>query len=165
MLQLVKKRFSSFDHLENKCTRCLPAWLLILLWFSEPGWFSFRCLISLVAENLDSLGVLESGYWDIYWGFTPKGCVVICLLPSVLCHLDKKHAPCSVVFLRYDEWNSQNVGVFTLQVKGTDYKTHDGTCIRDYIDVTDLVDAHVKALEKAMPGKVGIYNVGTGMGG
>ncbi|XP_011005326.1 PREDICTED: UDP-arabinose 4-epimerase 1-like [Populus euphratica] len=51
-----------------------------------------------------------------------------------------------------------------LKVKGTDYKTHDGTCIRDYIDVTDLVDAHVKALEKATPGKVGIYNVGTGMG-
>ncbi|KAJ9163165.1 hypothetical protein P3X46_022864 [Hevea brasiliensis] len=51
-----------------------------------------------------------------------------------------------------------------LKVKGTDYRTHDGTCIRDYIDVTDLVDAHVKALEKAMPGKVGIYNVGTGKG-
>lgn len=51
-----------------------------------------------------------------------------------------------------------------LKVKGTDYKTHDGTCIRDYIDVTDLVDAHVKALEKATPGKVGIYNVGTGKG-
>ncbi|CAI0393633.1 unnamed protein product, partial [Linum tenue] len=53
---------------------------------------------------------------------------------------------------------------FHSQVKGTDYKTHDGTCIRDYIDVTDLVDAHVKALEKAEPGKVGIYNVGTGKG-
>ncbi|KAK9265924.1 hypothetical protein L1049_010700 [Liquidambar formosana] len=51
-----------------------------------------------------------------------------------------------------------------LKVKGTDYKTPDGTCIRDYIDVTDLVDAHVKALEKAKPGKVGIYNVGTGKG-
>ncbi|KAJ6417605.1 hypothetical protein OIU84_003351 [Salix udensis] len=51
-----------------------------------------------------------------------------------------------------------------LKVKGTDYKTHDGTCIRDYIDVTDLVDAHVKALEKATPAKVGIYNVGTGKG-
>ncbi|KAK3041874.1 hypothetical protein RJ639_001242 [Escallonia herrerae] len=51
-----------------------------------------------------------------------------------------------------------------LKVRGTDYKTPDGTCIRDYIDVTDLVDAHVKALEKAMPGKVGIYNVGTGHG-
>lgn len=52
----------------------------------------------------------------------------------------------------------------TIQVRGTDYKTADGTCIRDYIDVTDLVDAHVKALEKAMPGEVGIYNVGTGRG-
>ncbi|KAL3344182.1 hypothetical protein AABB24_023558 [Solanum stoloniferum] len=51
-----------------------------------------------------------------------------------------------------------------LKVRGTDYKTADGTCIRDYIDVTDLVDAHVKALEKARPGKVGIYNVGTGRG-
>lgn len=51
-----------------------------------------------------------------------------------------------------------------LKVRGIDYKTAAGTCIRDYIDVTDLVDAHVKALEKARPGKVGIYNVGTGRG-
>ncbi|XP_054791334.1 UDP-arabinose 4-epimerase 1-like [Prosopis cineraria] len=51
-----------------------------------------------------------------------------------------------------------------LKVRGTDYKTPDGTCVRDYIDVTDLVDAHVKALEKAQSGKVGIYNVGTGRG-
>lgn len=51
-----------------------------------------------------------------------------------------------------------------LQVKGIDYPTADGTCIRDYIDVTDLVDAHVKALNKAEPSKVGIYNVGTGRG-
>ncbi|KAI8001901.1 UDP-arabinose 4-epimerase 1 [Camellia lanceoleosa] len=51
-----------------------------------------------------------------------------------------------------------------LKVTGIDYKTADGTCVRDYIDVTDLVDAHVKALEKATPSKVGIYNVGTGRG-
>lgn len=51
-----------------------------------------------------------------------------------------------------------------MQVRGTDYKTADGTCIRDYIDVTDLVDAHLRALEKAKPRKVGIYNVGTGKG-
>ncbi|KAL0398177.1 UNVERIFIED_CONTAM: UDP-arabinose 4-epimerase 1 [Sesamum radiatum] len=51
-----------------------------------------------------------------------------------------------------------------LKVRGTDYNTSDGTCIRDYIDVTDLVDAHVKALEKAKPKHVGIYNVGTGRG-
>ncbi|RXH67799.1 hypothetical protein DVH24_027946 [Malus domestica] len=51
-----------------------------------------------------------------------------------------------------------------LKVRGTDYDTADGTCVRDYIDVTDLVDAHVKALANAKPGKVGIYNVGTGRG-
>ncbi|XP_020586490.1 probable UDP-arabinose 4-epimerase 3 [Phalaenopsis equestris] len=51
-----------------------------------------------------------------------------------------------------------------LKVKGIDYPTHDGTCIRDYIDVTDLVDAHVKALDNARPKYVGIYNVGTGKG-
>ncbi|KOM28707.1 hypothetical protein LR48_Vigan564s001700 [Vigna angularis] len=54
--------------------------------------------------------------------------------------------------------------IFQFGVRETDYKTADGTCIRDYIDVTDLVDAHVKALEKAQPAKVGIYNVGTGKG-
>lgn len=51
-----------------------------------------------------------------------------------------------------------------MQIRGTDYKTQDGTCVRDYIDVTDLIDAHVKALAHAKPGKVGIYNVGTGKG-
>ncbi|KAJ8627387.1 hypothetical protein MRB53_020694 [Persea americana] len=51
-----------------------------------------------------------------------------------------------------------------LKVRGTYYKTVDGTCIRDYIDVTDLVDAHVKALAKARPKTVGIYNVGTSKG-
>ncbi|KAL6144108.1 hypothetical protein ACLB2K_054803 [Fragaria x ananassa] len=51
-----------------------------------------------------------------------------------------------------------------LKVRGIDYATPDGTCVRDYIDVTDLVDAHVKALANAQPRKVGIYNVGTGKG-
>jgi UDP-glucose 4-epimerase len=50
------------------------------------------------------------------------------------------------------------------QVRGTDYNTTDGTCIRDYIHVSDLVDAHVKAMFKAKPQQVGIYNVGTGKG-
>ncbi|KAL2482183.1 NAD(P)-binding domain-containing protein [Forsythia ovata] len=51
-----------------------------------------------------------------------------------------------------------------LKIRGTDYSTPDGTCVRDYIDVTDLIDAHVKALAHAKPSKVGIYNVGTGKG-
>ncbi|XP_031282351.1 UDP-arabinose 4-epimerase 1-like, partial [Pistacia vera] len=51
-----------------------------------------------------------------------------------------------------------------LKFRGTDYKTADGTCIRDYIDVTDLVGARVLALANAKPGKVRIYYVGTGKG-
>ncbi len=48
---------------------------------------------------------------------------------------------------------------------GTDYKTSDGTCIRDYIHVIDLVEAHVLALEKIKKEKGGyFYNVGTGNG-
>ncbi|PIN17460.1 UDP-arabinose 4-epimerase [Handroanthus impetiginosus] len=51
-----------------------------------------------------------------------------------------------------------------LKIRGTNYDTRDGTCVRDYIDVTDLIDAHVKALAHAKPRQVGIYNVGTGKG-
>lgn len=48
---------------------------------------------------------------------------------------------------------------------GTDYKTKDGTCVRDYIHVLDLVEAHVLAIEK-LSGNKGtfVYNVGTGNG-
>lgn len=48
---------------------------------------------------------------------------------------------------------------------GNDYKTKDGTCVRDYIHVLDLVEAHVLALEKLSKHKgMFIYNVGTGNG-
>lgn len=48
---------------------------------------------------------------------------------------------------------------------GTDYNTEDGTCIRDYIHVLDLVEAHVLALEKISKDSGGyFYNVGTGNG-
>ncbi len=50
-----------------------------------------------------------------------------------------------------------------LQVFGDDYPTPDGTCLRDYIHVADLADAHVRALEAiAEMGKSGAYNLGTG---
>lgn len=44
---------------------------------------------------------------------------------------------------------------------GTDYPTPDGTCIRDYIHVTDLAQAHILALA---PGKHGFFNLGNGDG-
>jgi len=47
---------------------------------------------------------------------------------------------------------------------GTDYPTPDGTCIRDYVHVTDLAAAHILALESASGGGSGIYNLGSGSG-
>eukprot|EP00899_Mesostigma_viride_P020333 jgi/Mesvir1/28300/Mv04822-RA.1 len=51
-----------------------------------------------------------------------------------------------------------------LTIMGTDYKTKDGTCVRDYIHVVDLVRAHVMAMPRARPGVVETYNVGVGKG-
>ena len=51
-----------------------------------------------------------------------------------------------------------------LEVFGTDYPTPDGTCIRDYIHVDDLAQAHLVALERLQPGKALYYNLGTGRG-
>lgn len=49
---------------------------------------------------------------------------------------------------------------------GDDYDTHDGTCIRDYIHVTDLVNAHLLAIEKLKKkdSSSAIYNLGNGSG-
>lgn len=52
----------------------------------------------------------------------------------------------------------------SIQVFGTDYDTPDGTCIRDYIHVDDLAEAHLLAIENLHPGKEIIYNLGTGQG-
>ena len=55
-----------------------------------------------------------------------------------------------------------------LSVLGDDYKTHDGTAVRDYIHVCDLADAHTMALEKIMKASNqeahSIYNLGVGTG-
>lgn len=52
-----------------------------------------------------------------------------------------------------------------LTIFGTDYDTHDGTCIRDYVHVCDLVDAHVLGLKWLMDGKGDrVFNLGTGTG-
>jgi UDP-glucose 4-epimerase len=47
---------------------------------------------------------------------------------------------------------------------GTDYPTKDGTCIRDYIHVWDLVEAHLVLLENLKPGQGLFYNLGVGRG-
>jgi UDP-glucose 4-epimerase len=52
----------------------------------------------------------------------------------------------------------------SIQIYGDDYPTPDGTCIRDYIHVTDLADAHLLALDHAVAGQHSIYNLGSGTG-
>jgi UDP-glucose 4-epimerase len=47
---------------------------------------------------------------------------------------------------------------------GEDYPTPDGTCIRDYIHVEDLVDAHIAVMEALRPGQQRFYNLGIGQG-
>ncbi len=51
-----------------------------------------------------------------------------------------------------------------LRVFGNDYDTPDGTCIRDYVHVTDLAEAHVLTLPAISEGRGMVYNVGTGQG-
>jgi len=54
-----------------------------------------------------------------------------------------------------------------ITVFGTDYETSDGTCVRDYVHVLDICQAHIKALglfESGEYGKFTIYNIGTGKG-
>lgn len=66
------------------------------------------------------------------------------LIPMVLDALDRGQAP---------------------QVFGTDYPTHDGSCVRDYIHVSDLAAAHVAAADLVESAEVAaVYNVGTGVG-
>jgi UDP-glucose 4-epimerase len=50
-------------------------------------------------------------------------------------------------------------------IMGTDYDTRDGTCMRDYVHVLDLADAHIRALRKLLDGDPGdAFNLGTGNG-
>jgi UDP-glucose 4-epimerase len=52
----------------------------------------------------------------------------------------------------------------SVTVFGTDYPTPDGTCIRDYVHVEDLIDAHVQVLGALKPGDMRTYNLGIGRG-
>ncbi|MFC6885707.1 MULTISPECIES: UDP-glucose 4-epimerase GalE [Actinomadura] len=52
----------------------------------------------------------------------------------------------------------------SVNVFGEDYPTPDGTCLRDYIHVVDLGEAHLLALEACAPGAHEIFNLGSGAG-
>lgn len=51
-----------------------------------------------------------------------------------------------------------------ISIFGTDYPTPDGTNIRDYVHVDDLVDAHLRAMERIEPGRTEAFNIGIGKG-
>lgn len=71
-------------------------------------------------------------------------------------HIPETHIiPCAIEALLEDK---------PFRLFGTDYKTPDGTCVRDYIHVLDLVSAHVLCLDKMEEGAKNFFNVGTGSG-
>jgi UDP-glucose 4-epimerase len=51
-----------------------------------------------------------------------------------------------------------------VSIFGDDYPTGDGTCVRDYIHVSDLARAHLLALQACVPGEHKVYNLGSGTG-
>lgn len=51
-----------------------------------------------------------------------------------------------------------------VEIFGADYPTPDGTCIRDYIHVIDLAEAHILGMEALLRGKTGTFNLGNGSG-
>ncbi|MBW7928571.1 MAG: UDP-glucose 4-epimerase GalE [Fimbriimonadaceae bacterium] len=52
----------------------------------------------------------------------------------------------------------------SMAIFGSDYPTPDGTCVRDYVHVADLADAHLLALDALERGVTGAFNLGTGTG-
>lgn len=61
----------------------------------------------------------------------------------------------------YEEFDNKHP-YSKLTIFGDDYETRDGTCIRDYIHVQDLADAHIKCIKYMNKQELNIYNVGTG---
>jgi UDP-glucose 4-epimerase len=51
-----------------------------------------------------------------------------------------------------------------LEIYGADYPTPDGTCVRDYVHVLDIADAHVRVFDRLQEGVAAAYNIGTGTG-
>ncbi|WP_062465236.1 UDP-glucose 4-epimerase GalE [Demequina soli] len=93
----------------------------------------------LAATSLRYFNVVGSGYADIY-DASPHN-----LFPKVFFAIEAGKAP---------------------QINGTDYPTPDGTCVRDYVHVSDLAAAHVVAAQRLDAGDTleRVYNLGSGSG-
>jgi UDP-glucose 4-epimerase len=77
--------------------------------------------------------------------------------------IGEKHTPeTHLIPLMLDAIDGKRAG---LTLYGTDYPTPDGTCIRDYVHVMDLAEAHVLGLQHLLDGKGNrVFNLGTGHG-
>ena len=77
--------------------------------------------------------------------------------------LGEKHEPeTHLIPLAFDALTKEK---YKFKLFGDNYKTHDGTCIRDYIHVVDIANAHVKGLIKILnEGGQHVFNLGTGNG-
>ncbi|TFD50810.1 UDP-glucose 4-epimerase GalE [Cryobacterium frigoriphilum] len=103
----------------------------------------------LVADAVTSFGLRASSlrYFNVAGAGRPElgDTAVLNLVPMVLERLDRGLSP--LIF-------------------GADYDTDDGTCVRDYIHVLDLADAHLSTLDSLTEGdpRHDVFNVGTGIG-
>ncbi|GAA3187675.1 UDP-glucose 4-epimerase GalE [Nonomuraea roseoviolacea] len=104
--------------------------------------------IALTAyAGLRGLGAVSLRYFNVagaYGRFRERHTVETHLIPNVL---------------KVATGERESVSVF-----GTDYPTPDGTCVRDYIHVSDLARAHLLALDAVTEGQHKIYNLGNGTG-
>jgi UDP-glucose 4-epimerase len=55
-------------------------------------------------------------------------------------------------------------GTTEFRIYGDDYQTEDGTCVRDYVHVLDIAQAHIRALHALDEGRSGVYNIGSARG-
>ncbi|MFC5833102.1 UDP-glucose 4-epimerase GalE [Nonomuraea insulae] len=97
--------------------------------------------------GLRGLGAVSLRYFNVagaYGRYRERHAVETHLIPNVL---------------KVATGERESVSVF-----GTDYPTADGTCVRDYIHVSDLAKAHLLALGAITPGEHEIYNLGSGTG-
>ncbi|MET7332383.1 UDP-glucose 4-epimerase GalE [Nonomuraea sp. NPDC005650] len=102
--------------------------------------------LSAFAE-IRGLGAVSLRYFNVagaYGRFRERHTIETHLIPNIL---------------KVATGERESVSVF-----GTDYPTSDGTCVRDYVHVSDLARAHLLALDAITPGEHKIYNLGSGTG-
>ncbi len=104
-----------------------------------------RLLNDAVAAH--SLDAISLRYFNVAGAGAPDlgDAMALNLVPMVFERLDRNESP---------------------RIFGDDYDTPDGTCVRDYVHVTDLAEAHIAALDALEVGasRHRVYNVGTGIG-